>query len=170
MSIQRIALIFALPFAALYGQPTSPVVPVREVDGFARTSIRGLCLTVVNVGQENSGFDPCALRTTAGAPLNSLVPDKKILVIEEVSARCTRGSLDAFAEVSVNASGATTLRIIPLTTQGTAGGVTRDAGFTAGRIYFWAGEEVGNRVTMVAPASQQANCVAVVSGYLVDVQ
>jgi hypothetical protein len=170
MSIQRIALLFALSLTALYGQNGQTFAqPVREVDGFAKTSIRGVCTVSVPVGAETSGFDQCTLRTTSGATVPTFIPAGKVLVIEEASASCRRSSQDVFEQLALGPV-QSTLRIIPVTTQGTAAGFTHAVGFTNGRIYFRAGESPAGRLTMGAPATQLANCAVLVSGHLVDVQ
>ena len=175
MSINRITFILTLLVPAAYGQTFAQ--PVREVDREARAAVRGNCIVSIPIGQSVSPGSVCPLETVAGVQLGNSVPAGKILVIEDASATCGRGSSDVVVTLGVTrviqnpgSTGNVVTRAIPLVSHGAENGVNRLAGFTSGRTYYSAFSRVGALLTTVSPATQAATCVLHLTGHLVDVQ
>ena len=175
MSNNRISIILALLVPAAYGQTLAQ--PVREVDREARAAVRGTCTVSLSVGQSISPGALCTLDTLANVQLGNSVPSGTILVIEDASATCGRGSLDVVVSLGVTrviqnpgSTGNLVTRAIPLVSHGTENGVNRLASFTSGRTYYAAFSRVGASLILASPATQAATCVLHLTGHLVDAQ
>lgn len=172
MSIVRILMLAALALPGAFAQSWSQ--PVREMEKAARSGAQGTC-SVSLPANHNTGNGTCVLRAQDGSELPS-VPAGKVLVVEEASAFCESVAGELIARLSFaysNAQGASYVRYIPLTSQGSTTGVTPRtyrAGSVTTRFYAPAGASLSAHAFSASPVSAYTSCSLSYAGHLVSVQ
>jgi hypothetical protein len=168
MTITRIALFIALSLPAAFAQN---VQPVKDVDNAARNAVWGSCTPIVQTGQQTTfNGDNCTMGGVNGAAYpGAVVPNGKILVIEEASATCAKSSTNAFATVQLHPANGLGRRVFEMAIQGTENQRQYYSGTTNGRMYI-KGTNVRGNLVLADPAVMNTSCQIYFFGHLVDAQ
>ncbi|MEP7365814.1 MAG: hypothetical protein ABI972_21375 [Acidobacteriota bacterium] len=143
--------------------------PVREMEKEARSAVRGVCPIQFNAGY--SGLTAAADCTLSDFTqvIGTVVPQGKILVIEDVSAACQKATADKWAALALNATSQD--RYLPLVNQATfSSGYQLLLASERIKLYARGGDKVMAYLNLVGPASLNSACTVRFSGHLVSVQ